>query len=327
MRALDTPPPTSPRLSCTAPCSPLFLTPPRFLQREIGLVQRPRFGRALPVRVLRRAKAVRLRSSIFRAFVYASNSEATFSLLSAPAARRHLVFARQTSPCSKLREKERESAKGRWVGEAWLPVSCALGVSRRNGAGGSRTVGAEAARRARVSLSPGSPGPPRLGAWAAAGPGPRSGRGGGGEGEPRPREARHMPEGSLPPRRPRRVLGVNSSGAGGPSSPSWERGPRTAGWERCPPPPSAGTPALSPPDGGGPGRHTLAAGRRRSHHAVERPFLAILSRVTRDVGDAVVVGLLGRRAASRPPPAGWMLGLILGYETGTVVSCSPATAP
>ena len=128
-----------------------------------------------------------------------------------------------------------------------------------------------------------------------------------------------MPEGSLPPRRPRRVLGVNSSGAGGPSSPSWERGPRTAGWERCPPTPSAGTPALSPPGGGGPGRHTLAAGRRRSHHAVERPFLAILSRVTRDVGDAVV-GLLGRRAASRPPPAGWMLDLILGYQTGTVAS-------
>ena len=94
---------------------------------------------------------MRLRSSIFRAFVYASNSEATFSLLSAPPARRHLVFARQTSPCSKLREKEQESAKGRWVGAAWLPVSCALGVSRRNGAGGSRTVGAEAARRARVS--------------------------------------------------------------------------------------------------------------------------------------------------------------------------------
>ncbi|XP_043438893.1 collagen alpha-2(I) chain-like [Prionailurus bengalensis] len=236
MRALDTPPPTSPRLSCTAPCSPLFLTPPHFLQREIGLVQRPRFGRALPVRVLRRAKAVRLRSSIFRAFVYASNSEATFSLLSAPPARRHLVFARPTSPCSKLREKEQESAKGRWVGAAWLPVSCALGVSRRNGACGNRTVGAEAARRARVSVSPGSPGPPRLGAWAAAGPGPRSRRGGGGEGDPRPREARHMPEGSLPPRRPACWAGT----AAGPAGPAAPLGKGALG-------PPGGNDALRPP--------------------------------------------------------------------------------
>lgn len=85
----------------------------------MGLVQRPHFGRALPaVRILQRAKAVRLRSSVFRAFIYASTSEARFILLpfSAASARRHLVFSQLTLRCSKLREKERESPKWRWVG-------------------------------------------------------------------------------------------------------------------------------------------------------------------------------------------------------------------
>lgn len=260
-------------LGLRPPCSPLFLQPHPLQQREIGLAERPRFRRNLPVRILRRARAARLRSSSYRAFVYTSSSEATRSLLpfSAPAARRHLVRPRPTPRCSKLREKALESPEGRWVGAPWLPVSCCLDVSRGRGAGGSRTAwgrqppGGAELRAGPCSTSPGSSGALAVGCarscWAGT---VRRKR------RPRGRKARPGAESSLPPADPCTLCGCvpseRASEAPGPAAPLGKgqrgRSPSTA--ERCPPSPALGLglPAILGEAGLAPAAQTMKSSGR-----------------------------------------------------------------
>lgn len=269
------------------PSSPLFLTPPHLQQREIGLGQRPRFGSTIPVRILRRAKALRLRSSIYRAFVYAPSSEAALSLLPfcAPPARRHLVCPRPTPHCSKLREKEPESPGGRSVGAPWLPLSCCLGDSRGKGVGGSRTAcprqpsgGAELRVGPCASL-PGSPGALAAGCarscWAGTGGRPRN--------PPGPRVPSHAAGASaLCGRGPSQQLPLGEASVDSDALRPPRRDPSSqpSRWRRAWP--------LRP---GGP----APAARTTPSGSSSLP----VSEVTRDVRDAV------GRASALPGPRGW----------------------